>query len=165
MTASQIVFVLLALVTLTGALGVLLSVQVVRSAFLLVLAFVGMAGLYFQLHADFVAAVQIMVYAGAVTVIMLFAVMLTPGRADSIYQRSQSRWWVVGITVAVILIALLKSVALVPSTAPSPAPLSTVHPIGFLLYRVYLLPFETIALVLIAALIGAILLTKKEAGR
>lgn len=159
-------FLLLSLVTLGGALGVILSSNVIHSAFLLSASFLGIAGFYFLLHADFIGAVQVMVYAGAVTVLILFAVMLTSEHRDSIFNRSSFHWLVtslLSLTFLAILVFSLGGVQAWP-TQTGPALANSVGAIGKLLLSTYLIPFEVVSLVLLVALVGVIVLARREVG-
>lgn len=161
-----VAFILLSLVTLGGALGVILASDVVHSAFLLSLSFLGVAGFYFLLHADFLGAVQIMVYAGAVTVLLLFAVMLTVQHRDSIWSRGVWHWLFGGLVSLGLLVVLLLALGGVQGwpTETAAAPFTTTPLIGRALFGPYLIPFEVVSLVLLVAMIGAIVLARREVG-
>lgn len=160
---SALVFYLIAGLTIASAIGVAFSRNIVYSAFALMGAFMGAAGLYVMLAADFIAVVQVLVYVGGILVLMLFAVMLTHRIADvRISNRS------VGTLPALAIIALLAGVmmkAIFSTTwhAVSPAAAQpTTYGIGDAFLTTYLLPFELASLVLLAALIGAVVLSRKE---
>jgi NADH-quinone oxidoreductase subunit J len=144
----------------------------VYSVIALLVMFFHVAGLFVSLHAEFLAAVQIIVYAGAILVLYLFVVMLLNLKQDDSYQRQL--WFGIGLGA----IALLEVVYLIASgtTLPpnlTPVPQVALAPpvpaatsgntemIGQLLYTKYLFPFEVASLILLAAMIGAILLAKK----
>ncbi len=158
-----IVFYLIAGITVVSAAGVAFSRNIVYSAFSLVGTFGGVAGIYVMLGADFVAAVQVLIYVGGILVLILFAVMLTHRIADvHITNRSVGRFSaliVTGLVLALLVTSIIESswnkadkVTHEPTTAQ----------IGELFLGKYLLPFELASLVLLVALIGAVVLARKE---
>lgn len=162
-SAEVIIFYLVALVVIGSGCVVAFSRNIVHSAFSLLGTFGGVAALYVFLGADFVAAVQILIYVGGILVLILFAVMLTHSISDvQITNRTVGR--IPGlIAVAVFLGVLLKAInetnwAKVKEVAYAP----TTAKIGDLFLGDYLLPFQIAAVVLLVALIGAITLSRKE---
>jgi NADH-quinone oxidoreductase subunit J len=158
-----VVFYLLAAVTVGSAAVVAFSRNIVYSAFSLVGTFAGAAGIYVFLGADFVAAVQILIYVGGILVLVLFAVMLTHRIADvQITNRSVGKipaLITTGILI-VILVQTIQETSWVKAKEISDAP--TTARIGDLFLGTYLLPFELASLVLLVALIGAVFLSRKE---
>lgn len=158
-------FGLLTALMLGSALGVVLAQSVVYSAFLLGLTFTGMAGLYLLLNADFVAAAQILVYVGAVNVLILFGVMLVNKQVTFEKVPGLALRQVTTGLVCVGLFALLTTVALT-----TPWMLSTTKPAGDgaivaiaqHLFSDFLLPFEVASVLLLMALIGAIVLARRD---
>ena len=163
MDISTAVFYLIAIITVGSAVVVAFSQNIIYSAFSLLGTFAGVAGLYVFLGADFVAAVQVLIYVGGILVLILFAVMLTHRITDvEITNRAVGR--VPGLMVVGVFLALLiqtiretpwvkvKELAHQPTTAR----------IGDLFLENYLLPFELASLVLLAAMIGAVVLSRKE---
>lgn len=156
-------FGLLAGLAIFGAGGVAFSTHIIYSALSLMVSLLGVAGLYVMLQADFVAGVQLLVYVGGVLVLTLFAVMLTHSIQDI---RVSNR--AVGRPVAVVLVGGLFSVmasALLSApwkVAGSMAELPSTHGIGNELLGRFILPFEVASLVLLAVLVGAVVLTRKE---
>ena len=157
------VFYLIASITVVSALGVAFSRNIVYSAFALMGTFMGAAGLFVMLAADFIAVVQVLVYVGGILVLMLFAVMLTHRIADvRIPNRS------VGTLPALVVIGTLGGVmgkAILGATwhaVPAGTPQPTTYAIGDGFLTTYLLPFELASVVLLAALIGAVVLSRKE---
>jgi len=158
-----LVFYLLAAVTVVSAAGVAFSRNVVYSAFSLMGTLMGAAGLFLLLAADFVAVVQVLIYVGGILVLMLFAVMLTVRIADvRISNRSLGR------LPAAVVIAVTGAVmgrAIVGTTwhqTPLNAPVPTTYGIGDAFLSRFVLPFELASMVLLAALIGAVALSRKE---
>lgn len=135
----------------------------VTNAMFLVLTIVSMAGLYVLLHAFFLAAIQVLVYAGAVMVLFLFVIMLLDLPEEN---RRQIKSVTLGLgTVAVAAIAgiLIKAVShAAPLGAPDRLLDGETKPLGKILFETYLLPFEILSLLLLVAMVGVILLSKKD---
>ena len=137
----------------------------VYSVISLLVMFFHIAALFVSLHAEFLAAVQIIVYAGAILVLYLFVVMLLNLKYDDSYQRQV--WIGVGLgaaALAEIIYLMISANAPLPagaSQAAAAAPHGNTEMIGRLLYTKYLFPFEVASLILLVAMIGAILLAKK----
>ncbi|MFN0068562.1 MAG: NADH-quinone oxidoreductase subunit J [Limisphaerales bacterium] len=134
----------------------------VTSAMFLVLAIVSMSGLFVLLHAFFLAAVQILVYAGAVMVLFLFVIMLLDLKEEE--RRRFNRF---GVAAAVLSVAALGGITLITLVSGAPdvaAPTleGTTRPLGFALFRDYVLPFEIVSLLLLVAMIGVVLLSRKD---
>ncbi|NIO06549.1 MAG: NADH-quinone oxidoreductase subunit J [Deltaproteobacteria bacterium] len=158
-----IVFYLIAGITVISAAGVAFSRNIVYSAFSLVGTFGGVAGVYVMLGADFVAAVQILIYVGGIVVLVLFAVMLTHRIADiNVTNRSVGRFS--GLIVSGLVLVLLVTTIIESSwkQAEKVTHEPTTAQIGELFLGKYLLPFELASLVLLVALIGAVVLARKE---
>src|SRR5580700_9860179 len=134
----------------------------VTSAMFLVLTIISMSGLFVLLHAFFLAAVQIIVYAGAVLVLFVFVIMLLDLKEE---QRRKIKFFgfVAGaVSVGMIVSAFMKSV---PSVAPGAEKLTQegdTNSLGHLLFTQYTLPFEIVSVLLLVAMIGVILLSKKK---
>jgi len=163
MEISTAVFYLVAIITVGSAAIVAFSRNIIYSAFSLLGAFGGVAGLYIFLGADFVAAVQLLIYVGGILVLVLFAVMLTHRITDvEITNRAAGRVPAVIVT-AVFLYLLIQSVTETSwAKAKQVVYAATTANIGELFLGSYLLPFELASLVLLAALIGAVVLSRKE---
>ena len=141
----------------------------IYSALALLIMFFHVAGLYVTLHAEFLAAVQIIVYAGAILVLYLFVVMLLNLRQDDRYHRQWPMAGAVGVTLvieAIILTAMKgRTTPVVTSgTETTVGGTSNTEAIGDVLYSTYLFPFEVASLILLVAMIGAIMLAKKDIG-
>lgn len=158
-------FAILSLMMIGAALGVVLFESIVYSAFFLGGVFITMAGLYLLLNADFVAAAQILIYVGAVNVLILFAIMLVNKREN--FTTLANAWVRKGITLVVCLglFALLGGMVVITPWAVAPTPAiadsSTVR-IGMHFFSDFLLPFELASVLLLMALIGAIVLARRE---
>jgi len=145
------------------ALGVVWAPSIVYSGFLLGGVFLSMAGLYLLLNADFVAAAQVLIYVGAVNVLILFAIMLVNRRYT--FAPLKLGWLRNGVTAVVCLglFALLTAMALnTPWQLEPIQPMSSVLVMGGHFFREYLLPFELASILLLMALIGAIVLARRE---
>lgn len=136
----------------------------VNSAMFLVLTIVSLAGLFVLLHAFFLAAVQILVYAGAVMVLFLFVIMLLNLKEEE--RRSLKKVALVGGGVTVVALAVMVRTAITQSplgVAAAPTIEGKTQPLGELLFTKYLLPFEILSVLLLVAMVGVVLLSKKEA--
>jgi NAD(P)H-quinone oxidoreductase subunit 6 len=163
MNVSTVVFYLVAIITIGSAFMVAFSRNIIYSAFSLLGTFAGVAGLYVFLGADFVAAVQLLIYVGGILVLILFAVMLTHRITDvEITNRAAGRIPALVIT-GVLIYLLIDTVRETPwAKAKEIIYQPTTAKIGDLFLEDYLLPFELASLVLLAAMIGAVVLSRKE---
>src|SRR5215469_1833145 len=166
MDLQTILFYVFAVLTLgCGALVIAnpFSRNPVTSAMFLVLTIISMAGLFVLLHAFFLAAVQILVYAGAVIVLFLFVIMLLDLPAEE-KRKVRTTGIVLGlISVGTIIAVILRSLLQSPlNSEPVPTLEGETHPLGELLFTGYLLPFEIISVLLLVAMVGVILLSKRE---
>ncbi|MBD2041849.1 NADH-quinone oxidoreductase subunit J [Microcoleus sp. FACHB-672] len=158
-------FGLLAVMMIGAALGVVLLSNIVYSAFLLGGVFISIAGLYLLLNADFVAAAQVLIYVGAVNVLILFAIMLVNKREDFVYL--PNAWIRRGATALVCagLFALLGTMVVTTPWAISTATAAggtSIVVIGEHFFTDFLLPFELASVLLLIAMVGAIILARRE---
>jgi len=164
-TTQLICFGVLATTLVLGSLGVVLLPNIVYSAFLLGGVFLSVAGLYLMLNASFVAAAQVLVYVGAVNVLILFAIMLVNKKENLEAIPGLALRRVLSGAVCAGLFALLIRVAFVtPWPLPGPEPVgedATIR-IGEHLFSDYLLPFELASVLLLIAMIGAIVLARRD---
>jgi NAD(P)H-quinone oxidoreductase subunit 6 len=160
-----ICFVVLSATLVLGSLGVVLLPNIVYSAFLLGGVFLSVAGLYLMLNASFVAAAQVLVYVGAVNVLILFAIMLVNKKETLSPIPGLALRRVLSGAVCAGLFALLIRVAFTtPWALPGPEPVgedATIR-IGEHLFTDYLLPFELASVLLLIAMIGAIVLARRD---
>lgn len=163
----DLIFYILAGLTLISGLLVVanpFSRNPVTSAIFLVTTILSLAGLFVLLNAFFLAAVQVLVYAGAVIVLFLFVIMLLDLEAEE--RRSFSRTLIVLSVVTVgALVGLLAKVMLSVKDGPfpdHPTLKGETIPLGEMLFTQYLLPFEIVSVLLLVAMVGVILLSKKE---
>ena len=165
-TTQIICFSVLSLVVIIGALGVILLENIVYSAFLLGGVFMSVAGLYLLLNASFVAAAQVLVYVGAVNVLIIFAIMLVNKKEDlSPIANIKSRR-IISTSICLTLLSLLIRVDLsntwvLAEPKASIGEESTIR-IGEHLFSDYLLPFEVASVLLLMAMIGAIVLARRD---
>ncbi|CUH94770.1 hypothetical protein P22_0836 [Propionispora sp. 2/2-37] len=154
-------FYLLSLVTLGAAAGVVVKRNLVHSALLLALSFIGVAGLYVLLEAEYLAAVQILVYSGAVAVMVVIGIMLTV-RGEMEDSNPPSRLgWSAGIVAALFSGILILIVTATPWKQSVQGAIEDSAPvIAQLLLGEYVLAFEAAAVLLLAAMMGAIILAK-----
>jgi NAD(P)H-quinone oxidoreductase subunit 6 len=158
-----IVFYLLAAVTVVSACGVAFSNSIVHSAFSLMGTLLGAAGLFVLLAADFVAVIQVLIYVGGILVLTLFAVMLTHRVADvRVSNRALGRWPTL-LVIGIVGVLMGRALSITTWHHVDPAAAEpTTYGIGNGLLTTYVLPFELASVVLLAALIGAVVLSRKE---
>ena len=163
--AHYIVFFILTVMVLGGALGVVISRNLFHSALFLVLSFAGVAGYYVLLDAGFLAAVQLLVYIGAIAILIMFAVMLTRGLMAR-HQSQRNQQWLIALLVAVLAFAVLVVVVLqvdwpVASEQAFASPNVSISQLGQELLGPYVIPFEVASVLLLVALIGAVILARE----
>jgi NAD(P)H-quinone oxidoreductase subunit 6 len=158
-------FALLAAMMLGTALGVVLLDNIVYSAFLLAGVFISISGLYILLNAGFVAAAQILIYVGAVNVLILFGIMLVNKRQDFV---PVEKAWIGKAATALVclgLFGLLGTMVVATPWTLSSAPIAgddALVVIGKHFFSDFLLPFELVSVLLLMALIGAIVIARRE---
>ncbi len=160
------VFWILSGLTVLGALAAVTLKNTVHCALALTVAFAGLALLYLQLDAQFAGFAQILVYIGAVAILVVFAILLTRG-SETPKEGVFSRSWFTGMTIAAAVFAVLgwavlQSIHVLPHQAEAPS--VTVNQIGAALLGRYVLPLEIVALLLTAALVGAVIVAMHEKG-
>lgn len=161
MGASLIFWVIVALTLVSGFI-VVQSQKLIYSALGLLFTFVGVAGLYVFMMADFIAAVQVVIYIGGILVLLIFGIMLTHRITDIRISHSRIQRGVGGLAALFILGGLIHMLLTTPWYLKDvPEPDSTVDGIGRLLMIDYLLPFEVASVLLLAALMGAAMLSRK----
>ena len=165
-TTQIICFSVLSLVVIIGALGVILLENIVYSAFLLGGVFMSVAGLYLLLNASFVAAAQVLVYVGAVNVLIIFAIMLVNKKEDLRPIENIKSRKIISTSICLTLLSLLIRVDLsntwgLAEPSASIGEESTIR-IGQHLFSDYLLPFEVASVLLLMAMIGAIVLARRD---
>lgn len=171
MTIDLLLFLALALIAVATAVGMLLSRNAVYSALFLVLNFATVAVFYILLGAPFIAMAQVTVYAGAIMVLFLFVIMLL-GTAG--LPPSQVLPWQKPLAISLaavlagealyLLLVRSRSAALIAQPEASVNTVESLRELGTVLFDQYLLPFEVTSVLLLVAMVGAIVLTKREKG-
>jgi len=161
----SISFYILSALMLAGGLGAVMLRNAVHCALSLSVAFTGLALLFLQLDAQFAGLAQILVYVGAVAILVVFAILLTRTSEEIGESNVFSRTWLIGLILAAAVFAVLgwavlRTAPMFPQ--PSAAPPVTVQEIGSALMGRYVLPLEIVALLLTAALIGAVIVATHE---
>jgi NADH-quinone oxidoreductase subunit J len=141
----------------------------VHSVLWMLVLFIHIAALYLFLNAEFIAAIQIIIYAGAILVLFLFVIMLLNLRKEEAEKRFQKQW-LYSIAISVLLVIFLVSVVGNITVIPPPGPYTAevikseghLMTVGKVLYSEFLLPFEIASLILLVAIIGAVVLAKKR---
>ncbi|GIV62218.1 NADH-quinone oxidoreductase subunit J [Rhodocaloribacter litoris] len=165
---AQFLFFLLAIVAVTAALGMLLSRNPVTSALWLILNLFCIAGLYLTLHAQFIAVIQVLVYAGAIMVLFLFVIMLLNLAALPAFRQVDLRRGVAFVLVMGVLAELAYITAMAAGVLPEPVPPEQAAQTGYAaeiakeLFTRYALPFEMVGVLLLAATIGAVMFAKRR---
>jgi NADH:ubiquinone oxidoreductase subunit 6 (subunit J) len=158
-------FLILALLTLAGGVAAITLRRLVHCALALTVAFAGLAALYLDLGAEFAGLAQLLVYVGAIAILIVFAILLTRG-GDVDPQHVFSPGSMGGVIVALAVFAVLawavNGSSLAHSASPGAAPSASMRLIGFTLMQRYVLPLEVIGLMLTAAMIGAVLIALRD---
>jgi NAD(P)H-quinone oxidoreductase subunit 6 len=161
---ADLIFYALAFMTVAGAAGCAFSRNIIYSAWSLLFAFMGVAGLYVFLGADFPAVAQVLIYVGGILVLILFAIMLTKQIGEDPKLTNAHLALPVGAALAVVTVGTLSYMAVMApwklTPKPSYEPVSAALGIAFL--TDFLLPFEVASVVLLAALVGAVIIARKE---
>lgn len=157
----QVLFYVLAALTLAGGVGVVAAGNVVHSGLFLILSLAAVAGIYLVMFSDFLALVQVLLYSGAVIILILFAMMLTRVREVSLTLDNPQRPWAAVASVIVFAILAAGMLATPWGAAEPPNYISFVD-IGTSLFTQWAVPFEVASLVLLIALMGAIIIARSE---
>jgi NADH:ubiquinone oxidoreductase subunit 6 (subunit J) len=160
-------FAIIAVLTLASAVAAMSLRNLVHCVLMLTVTFAGLAAFYLQLDAQFVGFAQILVYIGAVAILVVFAILLTRS-AEAPPQSIFSSTWVAGVGIAVIVFGLLSGLILSSQALTRgmpPPPEVSVRQIGGQLMTKFILPLEVVGLLLTAALIGAVIIAMHEKER
>jgi len=159
-TGSLIFFYTAATLVILGGIGVVITKNIVYAAFSLLVSMIGIAGVFLLAFAEFLALVQILIYGGAVVIVILFALMLT--RIEDFRDVSDSRNRPLALLVSLILFAVLvASLIQTPTSTGDRSHISMVE-LGESLFTDWAIPFEVASLVLLVALIGAIVIVRRD---
>lgn len=163
--ADLIVFFMLALVSIFASVMVMEAEDIFHAALFLALLFAAVAGVYVLLLAEFIAAIQLLIYGGAIVVLILFAIVLT-NRAGKVEEQSLKNLLL--RTAAIIGFVALLVQPIIQTPWPNEMIKTTgknTYNVGYSLFTDYVIPFEVVSLALLAALIGAIYLSKREVAQ
>ena len=168
MALQKIAFIILSVLALGSAILVITRRNAVHSVMWLIVTLFSVGGIYLMLHAEFLFAVQIILYVGGIMVLFLFVIMLV--NLDVAAKQAQfSRQWLLGLATVVVLAAELiyglyrgrASFALAP-TAAAPVAGGNTEAVGLALYQNYMLPVEIASILLLVAMVGAVVMAKRK---
>jgi len=163
-SGSNLMFFVFAILAIGGAIFSISFTKVVHMVISLAVTFLSLAGLYVLLHAEFVAFVQVLIYAGAISILMIFGIMMTKHAEEEQELKRPLHSWLVGLGVAGLFGILFYAIQ--NSTLPDPGVLeageNNTLEIGKLIFSVHVIPFELMSVLLTVAFIGAIVVAKKE---
>lgn len=161
-------FAILAIVALVSTYRMVVVPLITHAALFMALSFTAVAGIFLLMQAEFVAAIQVLVYAGAITTMVIFAIMLSGLRDIKSERKQKVKAWaanpvvfIVGLIFAAFMSYLYYAAGL--PTQYQESSLATVRTIGEELFTTYMVPFEVASILLLIAMVGAIILTAKEA--
>ena len=163
MTAQMVVFLILAAMALAGAVNLIVQRHPIHSALSLIVVMGALAGLYLLLDAEFMAAVQIIVYAGAIMVLFVFVIMLLNAGVEERTSLSRLASYA-GVPLASVLLLVL-AIAVTRASQPLAAqatPADATRNLALLLFRSYVFPFELTSILILIALLGALVLGKRR---
>ena len=162
---TQYIFYFLGVLAILSALMVVISKNPVHSVLYLIITFFAIAGHYILLNAQFLAAVHVIVYAGAIMVLFLYVIMMLNLNAD--VEPNKSKWLKLAATMAggllmIVLVGALKNVSENHSSSTPDMKIGFVQNLGHALFNEFALPFEVSSILFLAAMVGAVMLGKKE---
>ncbi len=163
MSAELVLFFALAAIAVAGAASLILQRHPIHSALSLIVVMVTLAALYLLLGAEFIAAVQIIVYAGAIMVLFVFVIMLlNAGEEERTNLSRMARY--VGLPLGILLLVLLAYwvARAVPSQAGAPMGPAPTRKLAMMLFQDFVFPFELTSILILVAILGALVLAKKE---
>ena len=153
-------FIVLAVLTLGGGLGVVATRNVVHASLALLLSLLAVAGIYLILFAEFLAIVQVLIYGGAITIVLLFAIMLT--RTAEYPRIADNRQWPLAAVAAVSTLVVLAGAFWTKTSAGTEPHSPALTDLANSLFTRWAIPFEVASLVLLVALIGAIIIARES---
>jgi NADH-quinone oxidoreductase subunit J len=163
--AKWVVFIIMSLLAIISSVLMITRKNVLHSALFMILAFICSAVFYLLLGCQFLAMIQIIVYAGAVMMLIIFVVMMLDLKKESMLKTSFTRTKIVGVIVSLVfmlLLILMMGLNGVKGKVGSLVSIGDAKTIGSLLFTHYLLPFEVASILLLAAMVGAVMLSKKK---
>ena len=160
---SLVLFYIAAAMILGGALGVVMTRNIVYATFALLTSLLGVAGVFLLVFAEFLALVQILIYGGAVVIVLLFALMLT--RLDDFRNLTDHRQWPIAAIISIGLFGLLAAAITTTAIRTTERQSVEFETLGKALFTQWAIPFEVASLVLLVALIGSIVLVGTDGDR
>ena len=160
---SLVLFYIAAAMILGGALGVVMTRNIVYATFALLTSLLGVAGVFLLVFAEFLALVQILIYGGAVVIVLLFALMLT--RLDDFRNLTDHRQWPIAAIISIGLFGLLAAAITTTAVRTTERQSVEFETLGKTLFTQWAIPFEVASLVLLVALIGSIVLVGTDGDR
>ena len=164
MTYEEVIFYVVAVPTVVGAIGVVTARNVVHSALFLILSLLSVAGIFILLSAEFLAIVQVLIYGGAVTILVLFAMMLTRVRDMPAALDGPQRPFAALAAGVFMVVSIFSMVSTEWPGETEKINVISIEQIGNDLFTTWAVPFEVASLVLMVALLGAIVLARGEEG-
>jgi NADH-quinone oxidoreductase subunit J len=161
----DVLFVGLAAVLLVSALLVVTLRDIIRSGLSLTVSFAALAGIYVTLGNPLIAATEVLVYIGAISVLILFAIMLTQTKNAPTRLVFQTQAWIAAAAAAVIAVVIVATVLATTWPAAGQRVWTATADVAHLLFREYVLPFEAVSVLLTAAVVGGIYLARREINR
>jgi NADH-quinone oxidoreductase subunit J len=162
MSAEQLLFIVFATVAVLGAVSLILQRHPIHSALSLIVVMVSLAGLYLLLGAEFIAAVQVIVYGGAIMVLFVFVIMLLNAGVEERTNVSRMARYA-GVPLGIVLTAALAwKLWGTPAAVARPLPENATRALSMMLFREYVLPFELTSILILIAILGAVVLAKRE---
>jgi NADH:ubiquinone oxidoreductase subunit 6 (subunit J) len=159
----SVIFVILASITLVSALMVVTSRNLLHSALWLIASFFGIAGVFILLQAEFLAVVQVLIYIGAIAMLIVFAIMLTRRIMDPQQPRFNGQWGLVGGFAALLFVGLAAVVTRVAwPVMAGEVPTDAIAQLGADFVGPYAVPFEIASVLLVVAMIGAIIIARER---
>lgn len=159
----KMLFYLFALLSITGAVNVLIQRKTIHAAVSVIVCLASLSGIYFLLSAQFIGMIQLIIYAGAIMVLFVVVIMLLDPEAENSLRRESGAWILLcaalGLGLCGVLWRGIREYATVPRE-PLAGP--NTQNLAWTIFRDYLLPFEAISILILTAIIGAVVLTKKR---
>ena len=162
-TPSLVLFYVVGALTLGGALGVVMTRNIVYAAFSLLASLMGVAGIFLLAFAEFLALVQVLIYGGAIVIVILFALMLT--RIEDFEHLTDHRQWPVAAIVAIAVFGVIAATIVTTTVRTTERQGISFEALGDSLFTQWAVPFEVASLVLLVALIGSVVLVRSTGGR
>lgn len=162
--ASTFAFLAFSAAVVVAAWRVVTSPNIIRAGLALVVVLAGLAPIYLMLAAEFVAVIQILVYVGAVVILFLFGIMLTrsPSKPEETEAKSPQRWFALAVSTALFVLLAFAINDGGEGRVVNAKAVGTTEKVGDLLLRDFVIPFEVISVLLLAALIGAIVIARRD---